>query len=126
MTFSPSRKIEASEQVGVRFTFADAVEVAYPALRPGERLVAGKPYVFDQAALNDHLAREAVADAPADLTAMAAVELNSLHMHCLRLGRLDGTAMAVLRRVIAEQSGRGERAAFEGSEQLAQLSTRTA
>ncbi len=55
----------------------DAAHTA-PALRPGERLVAGKPYVFDQNALNAFLAVEALRNAPADLTALSDEDLLGL------------------------------------------------
>jgi hypothetical protein len=49
-----------------------------PTLRPGERLVAGKPYVYDADALGAHIADERIAAAPADLTTLTDSEVSTL------------------------------------------------
>lgn len=63
---------------GLAFTLADALEIVGPALRPGERLVAGKPYTFDQDAVNAFEADLAIASAPADLAALSPAEISRL------------------------------------------------
>lgn len=55
----------------------DAAQTA-PALRPGERMLAGRPYIFDQNALNAFLAVEALRNAPADLTKLSDEDLQGL------------------------------------------------
>lgn len=54
-----------------------------PALRPGERLVAGRPTIFNADLLNLHLAHEAVlASVGADLTGWTWDELTGLLYAC--------------------------------------------
>ena len=56
------------------FNLADAASIAVP-LRPGERLLNGRPYVYDQDALNRYEADLAFETAPADLTRLSDDEL---------------------------------------------------
>ena len=80
-------------------------------LRPGERLVAGRPYVYDQDALADWLAVEAKRDAPDDLATLASEELDSLFHKALRLAALSGHRdMDLLVRVETERARRRARA----------------
>jgi hypothetical protein len=99
-------------------SFAKPTMAAAYALRPGERLVAGRPSIFDLGMLNEHLAREAVANAPADVSVLTNDELDALHAHCNCFALDHDEPTRVLRRaVIAEQSRRGLRTAFEGGAQ---------
>jgi hypothetical protein len=76
-------------------------------LRPGERLVAGRAYIYDHDALADWLAVEAKRDAPDDLAALATEDLNSLFRKALRLAALSGHRdMELLVRVEAERARR--------------------
>jgi hypothetical protein len=59
-------------------------------LRPGERLVAGRPYVYDWEALADWLAIEAKLDAPDDLAVLTDEALTALFVHALRLAAISG------------------------------------
>lgn len=81
--------------------------------RPGERIVAGKPYVFDAELLNNHLAEQAVADAPADLSSLDDSALASLSHSCGRLWALnqgaEGPWTALSLRVNAERKARDQR-----------------
>lgn len=48
-------------------------------LRPGERLVAGKPYIFDLNALNAYEADQALANMPADLSGLTDEAITGLY-----------------------------------------------
>lgn len=77
-------------------------------LRPGERLVAGKPYIFDHAALNLHLAREAIASAPANLSALGDDELRGLRSSAAKVDYADRLGFGPLQaRIKAEYAARG-------------------
>ena len=52
-------------------TLLDTREHLAPGYRPGERMVAGKPYVFNADLLNLHLAHEDVLSAPLDLRSLS-------------------------------------------------------
>lgn len=56
-----------------------------PLCRPGERLVAGKPSIFDLRLLNEHCAREAVLSAPHDLSGLSFDELSALSTKAHRI-----------------------------------------
>jgi len=83
--------------------------------RPGERLVAGRLYVFDHDALGDWLAVEAKLDAPRRLAGLGDEALTSLYYKALRLAWLSGRRDSELaERVEAERARRrrdAERAA---------------
>lgn len=82
-----------------------------PGQRPGERLINGRPYVFDLDALNGYLAQEAVDAAPQDLGALTGPELTSLDYRCTRrladAGGRDPDALALHTRLTAERRRRG-------------------
>jgi hypothetical protein len=81
-----------------------------PALRPGERLVAGRPYVFNQDTLNDYEAALAVCNAPADLSALSASEFARLLYAAIRVAAFTcNQVVTALDRLEAE---RARRAAF--------------
>lgn len=89
------------------FTFANALEVLAPALRPGERLVNGRPYTFDLDAVNAYEADRAIAAAPADLASLSAAEVSTLWSAWLnadRRRRADVDAFG--RRICAERAAR--------------------
>jgi hypothetical protein len=84
-------------------------------LRPGERLVAGKVYVFDQDALLDWLAIEAKLDAPDDLAPLADDAVTELFHKALRLAALSAHLdLDLLIRVEAERARR-ERPSLEAA-----------
>ena len=101
-TFSPHR------ESGMSTTTTTTTEAI---LRPGERLVAGRPYIYDQDRLNLHLAREAVAAAPANLRKLGDTALRALSYQAVRVDADDGMAhgagQALLRRIGAEYARRG-------------------
>lgn len=61
-------------------TLLDTREHLAPGYRPGERMVAGKPYVFNAGSLGLYLANEAVLTAPADLTRLSYDDVSALLM----------------------------------------------
>ncbi|MGH6958790.1 MAG: hypothetical protein ACREEW_19165, partial [Caulobacteraceae bacterium] len=61
-----------------------------PGLRPGERMVAGKPSIFDLDALADWLAIDAKRTAPDDLSALQGDALDALFWRAVRLAALSG------------------------------------
>lgn len=78
-------------------------------LRPGERLLHGAVYVFDHDLLNAHLADEAVALAPADLTALSDADVSALWLswlNCDRRRRRDEAVRAFGQRICAERASR--------------------
>lgn len=78
-------------------------------LRPGERLLAGKPYVYDQTLLNEHLAAERLASVPADLSALSFDDLSGLLYDCgLVRRRHDPAHRELAGRVAAERATRPE------------------
>jgi len=87
-----------------------------PGRRPGERMLDGKPYVFNADSLNRWLAEEAVATAPADLARLTGPELHALDYRCIRrladTGQGDGAALTLHARVTAERRRRGLDAPF--------------
>lgn len=86
-------------------------------LRPGERLLAGKPYVFDQDALNAHLADLDVENAPADLSILADDEITGLFYSYLnRRTRkpFDAVTIDLGERVCRERHARPMSAAERG------------
>lgn len=87
-----------------------------PGQRPGERMLNGKPYVFNADSLNRYLAEDAVATALADLTSMSVGELASMDYRCIRrladTGHRDPAALALHARVTAERRARGMDVAF--------------
>lgn len=96
------------------FDLSTAVEIAYPATpacRPGERVVAGRIYTFDQDALNLHLAREREAAAPEDLSELGDDELASLYFAALRIdAATGGRDRDLLDRTFAERQCRAGKA----------------
>lgn len=86
---------------------APATTQPAPTCRPGERLIAGRVTVFNADLLNDHLAREAIAGAPADLSALTGEQLTKLKYAGLRILN-DAASDALLTRVLAEQARRVE------------------
>lgn len=83
--------------------------------RPGERMVAGQPYVFSLDLLNAYLADRAIAEAPADLSQLTWDHLSSLFGAYLnRRSRFPNDEAAQLfgQRVCAERTRRPEYAAF--------------
>lgn len=77
-------------------------------LPPGVRMVAGKPYVFDQDAYNAHCAVEALTTAPADLGSLSDDELLGLRAKWLRVSRSGDAAVSTAAdRVLAEFARRG-------------------
>jgi hypothetical protein len=87
-----------------------------PGCRPGERLVDGRPYVFNADSLNRWLAEEAVATAPVDLSVLTGPQLASLDYRCTRrlteAGGADPQALLLHDRVAAERRRRGLDAPF--------------
>lgn len=78
-----------------------------PGRRPGERLVAGRPTVFDQDALNDWLAVDAKRTAPADLAALGDDALAALAYKAIRLAALSGHRdLELFERVSVEREAR--------------------
>lgn len=80
-----------------------------PTLRPGERLLAGRPYVFNFDLLNAYLADEAVAAAPADLSNLTDEEVSALWgawMNAARRRLGDARVDEVGRLVCAEKDRR--------------------
>jgi hypothetical protein len=78
-----------------------------PSLRPGERLVAGRAYVYDLEALADWLAIEAKLDAQDDLAPITDDGLTALFVQALRLAALSGHRdLDLLVRVEAERARR--------------------
>ena len=55
-----------------------------PDCRPGERMLAGKPYVYDADLLLSFKARELVNGAPADLSGLTDAELDALNSAGMR------------------------------------------
>ena len=53
-----------------------------PGSRPGERMLDGKPYVFNADLLKRYLHEERIATAPADLTTLSDTDLMSLNYAC--------------------------------------------
>ena len=87
---------------------APAVE---PGHRPGERIVAGRPYISDLNLLNAYEADRAIEAAPADLTALSWNELTELFYAWLnRSGRrrYDGLTDEFGRKLGAERARRPE------------------
>lgn len=78
--------------------------------RPGERMVAGRVFCFNAELLNDHLAAEAVANAPASLSGLDESALALLSHRCGRLWSLnegrDGPWTKLRLRVEAERRRR--------------------
>ncbi len=96
-------------------TYDEAIQAIYAAAPPGVRYVAGRPYIYDQDALNDHLAVCAKRDAPADLGGLDDEALTGLFYSALRIDSLSGGRdVELLRRCEAERGRRGMLAAFEG------------
>lgn len=54
-----------------------------PTCRPGERLIAGRPSIFNMGLLNAHLADEALSEAPADLSGLSDDDLTGLFYNWL-------------------------------------------
>jgi hypothetical protein len=80
-----------------------------PFLRPGERLVAGRPYIFDQGLLNDYVACMAKVDAPADLSGLTDEQMTCLSYNATRLGWISrGLDTELSARVAAERRRRGQ------------------
>lgn len=90
-----------------------------PGHRPGERMLDGRPYVFNADSLNSYLAEEAVMTAPTDLTGLCKGELAVLDYRCIRrladTCNTDPIALALHARVTAERRARGMDAAFGGA-----------
>jgi hypothetical protein len=88
---------------------------AHTECRPGERIVAGKVYVFNAELLNDHVAAEAVANAPTDLSGLDERALGTLLYACLRCWALnkgaEGPWTELSLRVQAERRARDQKAA---------------
>lgn len=89
-----------------------------PGYRPGERMLAGKPYVFNGDRLAIYLAFEGIRSAPADLTRISEAALRQLSSHCTAISWLSDrdpartpeivSQMEALRfRVVAERNRRG-------------------
>jgi len=62
-----------------------ATAAPQPICRPGERLVHGRPAIFDLRLLNEHEARVAVMGAPADLSGLDFEALNALSTKAHRI-----------------------------------------
>lgn len=93
-----------------------------PGLRAGERLLAEKPYVFDQDALNAELADLDVETAPSDLASFTDEDVAGLFYAWLNRHRrlpFDVLTQEVGRRVCAERTRRGQDAAYRGPAQQA-------
>lgn len=77
--------------------------------RPGERLLRGRVVCYDLDCLTEHLAWEAVEQAPEDLGGLSDEDLRGLRYACLRRSRYadDATRDVVLSRVMVEFSRRG-------------------
>jgi hypothetical protein len=58
-------------------------------LRPGERLVRGKPYIYDLDVLNDWLAVCAKRDAPDDLSTLSDSALADAYAKAIRLAAMS-------------------------------------
>jgi len=84
------------------------ITTAIQTCRPGERLVAGRPYIFNMRLLNEHEARERVEAAErADLTAKPKTELALLIMDCGTLFHEWDYPTDLHRRLVAERARRG-------------------
>ncbi|MES2724886.1 MAG: hypothetical protein V4656_17175 [Pseudomonadota bacterium] len=93
---------------------ANYVEVATtPVLRPGERLVAGKPYVFNEDLLNAHLADKALAAIPADLTTVTDDALTGLFYQWLNADARRRPEVEAVGRPICDE--RARRAAIKAA-----------
>ncbi len=82
---------------------------AAPKLRPGERLVAGRPYVFDADLLRAYEADLQVESAPEDLSTFTDTEVSELWGAWLNRDRrkpFDALTKAVGERVCAERAAR--------------------
>ncbi len=79
-----------------------------PGYRPGERMVAGRPYCFNMRLLNEHLARERVAThEAADLTQLSREEIAGLVYDCHALAYEPDYPEALHRRLVDERTRRG-------------------
>jgi hypothetical protein len=83
-----------------------------PGYRPGERMLDGKPYVFNADLLKRHLQQERIETAPADLGQLTSTQLLLIDYACTALWR-DVECAELHRRVIAERSRRGLNTAFK-------------
>lgn len=98
------------------FDGATACEIVMPPTpRPGERLLHGRVQVFNADLLKAHLAREAVASAPADLSGLTDDELSHLNLAALngwfcdnRNGEAFAAGRAMRDRIAVERSRRGQ------------------
>ena len=78
-----------------------------PSIRPGERLIAGKPYVFSQTLLNAHLADEALAAATDDLSGLSDDDLTGLFYQWLNAdARRLGEPSEIGKRICNERARR--------------------
>lgn len=78
---------------------------------PGQRMLHGAPYTFDQAVLNAHLADQQLAACPADLTALSWNDLTGLFYAYLNADtrrRWDGEVQRLGKLICEERASRPE------------------
>ncbi len=78
-----------------------------PKMLPGTRMLAGRPYVFNETLLNAHLADVALEAAPADLSGLSDDDLTGLFYQWLNAdARRRGEVAGIGKRICDERAAR--------------------